>query len=208
MSSASPKPRSKRNALPVAPAEAVWWRQLFVESEDAQLVCDGEGVICEINRKAAQQFRLTREGSLFQCGLLAPGAASQLRDALARSDPHPETLGTIGVTCPNGACLVADLYLTPLEADRWLLAIRDASRRWGLETHAQRLLAAIDATPDVVMLTDAQFRITFVNPAFEAATGYTIEDAVGKPVDCFQPTAEQSKTQEYLNGAEIGRAHV
>ena len=204
MSSASPKPRPKRNALPAAPAEAAWWRQLFVESEDAQLVCDGEGVICEINRKAAQQFRLTREGSLFQCGLLAPGAASQLRDALARSDPHPETLGTIGVTCPNGACLVADLHLTPLEANRWLLAIKDASRRWGLETHAQRLLAAIDATPDVVMLTDAQFRITFVNPAFEAATGYTIEDALGKPVDFFQATAEQSKTQEYLNGAARG----
>ena len=204
MSSASPKPRPKRNALPAAPAEAAWWRQLFVESEYAQVVCDGEGVICEINRKAAQQFRLTREGSLFQCGLLAPGAASQLRDALARSDPHPETLGTIGVTCPNGACLVADLHLTPLEADRWLLAIKDASRRWGLETHAQRLLAAIDATPDVVMLTDAQFRITFVNPAFEAATSYTIEDALGKPVDFFQAAAEQSKTQEYLNGAARG----
>lgn len=202
--SASPKPRPKKNALQAAPSEAAWWRQLFVESEDAQLVCDGKGVICEINRKAAQQFGLARRGVLFQSGLLAPGATSQLRDALARSIPHTETLGTIGVTCPNGACLVADLHLTPLEPGRWLLAIKDASRRWGLETHTQRLLAAIDATPDVVVLTDAQFRITFVNPAFEAATGYTIEDALGKPVDCFQAAAEQSKTREYLDGATRG----
>jgi PAS domain S-box-containing protein len=177
---------------------------LFVESEDAQLVCDGDGVICEINRKAAQQFGLARRGALFQSNLLAPGAAGQLRDALARSVTHTETLGTIGVTCPNGACLVADLHLTPLEPSRWLLSIKDASRRWGLETHTQRLLAAIDATPDVVVLTDAQFRITFVNPAFEAATGYTIEDALGKPVDCFQAAAEQSKTREYLDGASRG----
>jgi PAS domain S-box-containing protein len=177
---------------------------LFVESEDAQLVCDGEGVIREINRKAARQFGLARRGALFKSNLLAPGAAGQLRDALVRSVKHAETLGTIGVTCPNGACLVADLHLTPLEPGRWLLTIKDASRRWGLETHTQRLLAAIDATPDVVVLTDAQFRITFVNPAFEAATGYTFEDALGKPVDCFQAVAEHSKTREYLDGATRG----
>jgi len=202
--SAVPKPRSTRKPAPTAPAEAAWWRQLFVESEDAQLVCDGEGVIRNVNRKAAQQFGLVRRAALFKSGLLAPGAASQLRDALLRKGEHSETLGTIGVTCPNGACLVADIQLTPLEAGRWLLTIKDASRRRGLETHTQRLLAAIDATPDVVLLTDAQFRITFANPAFESATGYAIEDALGKPVDAFQAPAEKAKTREYLDGAARG----
>jgi len=202
--SARPKPRPTRNALQTRRAEAAWWRPLFVESDDAQLICDGEGIIREVNRKAAQQFGLKSRCALFKSGLLAPGAAGQLRDALAQNVTRTETLGTIGVTCPNGACLVADLHLTPLEPGRWLLAIKDASQRWGLETHTQRLLAAIDATPDVVVLTDAQFRITFANPAFEAATGYTIKDALGKPVDFLQAAAEQSKTREYLDGATRG----
>jgi PAS domain S-box-containing protein len=185
-------------------SQDAWWRQLFIESDDAQLVCDRDGVICEVNLKAAQQFGLASDGSLFRSGLLAPGATRQLREALGRSSTHGESLGTIGVTCPNGACLVADLHLAPLESGRWLLAIKDASRRWGQETHTQRLLAAIDATPDVVVLTDAQFRITFVNPAFESATGYTIRDVLGKPVDFFQAAAEKAKTREYFDGAARG----
>jgi len=201
--SALPKP-SLSPSVPIGPAGAGWWRHLFVESEDAQLVCDRDGVVCEVNRKAVQQFGLSTERCLFECGLLAPGAASQLREALCREEQQTETLGTIGITCPNGACLVADLQLAPFDSNRWLLVIKDASRRWRLETHTQRLLAAIDSTPDVVMLTDAQFCITFVNPAFEGATGYALEDAHGQPVDFFQSPEDKAKTPEYLDGARRG----
>jgi len=150
----------------VATTEATWWRHLFVESEDAQVVCDREGVIWEVNRKAGLQFGLSRHSCLFRSGLLPPGVVIQLREALAREAQQTETIGTIGITCPGGACLVADLQLTPFDHKRWLLVIKDASRRWRMETTTQRLLAAIDSTPDVVILTDAQFCITFVNPAF------------------------------------------
>lgn len=67
-----------------------------------------------------------------------------------------------------------------------------------------RLLAAIDSTPDVVLLTDAQFRITFANPAFESATGYSTPDALGKSVDFFQAPNEEPKAREYRDGAVRG----
>src|SRR5688572_26033198 len=111
--SASPKSRAKRNALSAATAEAVWWRPLFIESDDAQLVCDGQGVVREVNRKAALQFGLKCRDGLFKSNLLAPGASRQLRDAFNRNAGRTERLGTIGITCPSGACLVADLQLTP-----------------------------------------------------------------------------------------------
>ena len=168
------------------------------------MLCDGNGVVREANRKAGQQFGISPECRLFERGLFAPAAATQLRDALNPNAKHPGTLPNIGVTLPGGVCLVADLQITPFEPDCWLLVIKDASRRWRLETHTQRLLAAIDSTPDVVILTDAEFHITFVNPAFEAATGYTIEDAMGKSVDFFQAPDERSKTREYLDGATRG----
>lgn len=88
---------------------AVWWQHLFVDSDDPQVVCDRDGVVCEVNRRAAQRFGLTTGHRLLQCPALAPGAAAQLRDALARGTDKTETLGTIGITCAEGTCLVADL---------------------------------------------------------------------------------------------------
>ena len=197
------KSKAKQVTSSAAPTGAAWWQHLFVESEDAQIVCDDVGSVREANRRAAEQFDLKPHDSIFDSGRLAPGATSQLRDALARQTQRTETLGTVGITCPSGVCLIADVHLVPLDAGRWLLVIKDASRRWRLEAHTQRLLAAIDSTPDVVILTDAQFAITFVNPAFENATGYTIEEALGRPVDFFQ-VDERSRTNEYLDGAARG----
>jgi PAS domain S-box-containing protein len=187
-----------------APSDPVWWQHLFVEAEDAQLVCDRDGTVLEVNRRAEQQFGLTSQHNLLACGLLAPGAARQLCEALARETRQTESIGTIGLTCPNGACLIADARLAPFDEGRWLLIIKDASRRWRLEAHTQRLLAAIDSTPDVVVLTDSQFSITFVNPAFESATGYALEDVLGRPVDFFQSPEDKEETLKYLDGARRG----
>src|SRR6185436_11760056 len=175
-----------------------WWRHLFAESEDAQLVCDRAGLIVEVNRRAAQVLGLETQLNLFAVGVLSTAAAAHLRELLARDCGHTETISTVGLSCPTGLCLVADLQVTRFDHGRSLIAIKDATRRLRMETHTQRLLAAIDSTPDVVILTDAQFRITFVNPAFEIATGYTIEEALGRSVDYFQAPGEKPKTGQYL----------
>ena len=185
-----------------------WWRYLFEDSEDAQVVCDQQGVLLETNRRAADQLGLARQTHLFKCGLLAGPSADRLRELLAHPpDPDatkPKTLASVSLTCPQGACLVADLHVLPLESGQFLVVLKDATRRWRIEAQTQRLAAAIDSTPDVVILTDASFQITFVNPAFENATGYTIEEALGRSVDSFQSPDETAKTAEYLNGARRG----
>lgn len=70
--------------------------------------------------------------------------------------------------------------------------------------HTHRLLAAIDSTPDVVILTDQDYRITFVNPAFEAATGYGVENVLGRMVDAFHAPNQEDKVREYKEGARRG----
>jgi two-component system cell cycle sensor histidine kinase/response regulator CckA len=201
----SPSPAPQFESTPgQATIPSVWWKHLFGDSDDPQVVCDRDGVVCEVNRRASERFQLSVGARLLQCPMLAPGAAAQLREALDRGTEKAETLGTVGITCAEGTCLVADLQVVPLDSGRWLLVIRDASRRWRLETHTQRLVAAIDSTPDVVVLTDAQFRVTFVNPAFEDATGYSIEEALGQPVDFCQASMESSKTREYQDGVARG----
>ncbi len=195
---ALPNASPGEGAPPTSPVDTGWWRHLFAESEDAQLVCEREGLIVEVNRRAEQLLGLTGQTNLFAAGLLASVSSARLRELLERDRGQTETLSTIGLSCPTGLCLVADLQVTRFDHGRSLIAIKDATRRLRLETHTQRLLAAIDSTPDVVILTDAHFRITFVNPAFESATGYTIEEALGRSVDYFQAPGEEAKTRQYL----------
>lgn len=48
------------------------------------------------------------------------------------------------------------------------------------QAHVAELTAAVEHTADAVLLTDLQARIHYVNPAFEAATGYRAGDVIGQ----------------------------
>ncbi|MCR4310430.1 MAG: PAS domain S-box protein, partial [Deltaproteobacteria bacterium] len=52
-------------------------------------------------------------------------------------------------------------------------------RRKGEETRAQ-LAMAVEQSTDVIVVTDREGTIQYVNPAFERSTGYSREEAVGK----------------------------
>src|SRR5437773_12435712 len=78
------KNRAKSSGQPGRPTAATWWRHLFVESDDVQLVCDRHGVVWTANRKAEEQFGLFPKQCLFEGGLLAAEAAEELRQGLAR----------------------------------------------------------------------------------------------------------------------------
>lgn len=56
----------------------------------------------------------------------------------------------------------------------------NVSERVRVERSNRLLARALDATSDMVMLTDAKGRIVFVNTAFESATGYSLSDLVGR----------------------------
>ena len=48
------------------------------------------------------------------------------------------------------------------------------------EADLKRLATAIEQTAEFIVVTDAQARIQYVNPAFVAVTGYTREEAIGQ----------------------------
>jgi PAS domain S-box-containing protein len=183
---------------------AALWRHLFLDSEDAQVICDGEGIVVEVNREAATRFGLERGTGLAVSGLFPLDVWTQVDAVMKGSIPQPFTLPGVGVHLPGGGNRVVDLKIASLNGGTWLLTWKDASRRLRLETHTHRLLAAIDSTPDVVILTDQDYRITFVNPAFEAATGYIIEDVVSRMVDAFHAPHQEDKIREYKEGARRG----
>ena len=56
----------------------------------------------------------------------------------------------------------------------------NVTERKGAEAERERLMAAIEQAGEIVIITDPEGTIQYVNPAFAAVTGYTREEAVGK----------------------------
>ena len=56
----------------------------------------------------------------------------------------------------------------------------DITERKRAEAERVRLMAAIEQAGEIVVITDPEGTIQYVNPAFETVTGYTREEVVGK----------------------------
>lgn len=187
----------------------LWWQNWFDQSEDSQIVCQWDGFVLETNRKAVQMLGFspeqTRKDPFLLFNLVTPAEATRLAKLLRREEGRQEMLPGIVLHCPNQLQLVADLQVTPLGKGCSLVSFRDASRRWRMETHLQRLMTAMDTTPDVVYLTDAEGKIAFVNSTFQLVTGYNIEDTLGRRADFLRAPQSQPQTQACWSTIQAGR---
>jgi sigma-B regulation protein RsbU (phosphoserine phosphatase) len=61
-----------------------------------------------------------------------------------------------------------------------VVVFRDISERKRADERLQRLSSAVEQTADSVMITDRRGTIEYVNPAFEATTGYSSAEALGQ----------------------------
>lgn len=193
-----------RNKQPVS-CHAGWWHTLFQTSEEAQLVCALDGGIRDYNRKAQFLFEfspLQPAGSVLD--YFTESAGTSLRNMLASNEQGHDQLKSVSFLSAGRLTLLVDITLGRLDEEHWLVTLKDASRRWRMESHAQRLAQALDATPDVFFLTDADFRITYVNSAFHTVTGHTIEETLGRVSDFLRKPGEKEKILGYLSAVAQG----
>lgn len=190
-----------------------WWQAAFEAAEHAQVVCHRDGRVLQFNRRAAQHFHWNGGATADSPPLqilqwLAPPADQKLKLLLQRQPARPDILHSV-ITLRDGAPhLPVDVEIIPLGEDPFLLIFKDVSRRLRLEAHIQRLITAIDATPDVFFLADADLRITYVNPAFQTTTGYSMEEVLGRPDAFLRAPFEQEKVQAYLDTVTQGREWI
>jgi len=64
----------------------------------------------------------------------------------------------------------------------------DVTARRITDQAVRRLAQAVEVTTDAVVITDAEARIEYVNPAFVQTTGFTPEQALGRPISLFAVT--------------------
>lgn len=183
-----------RDAIhPLPPGREGWWRLFFDHSEDPLLVCRRDGTIEEANPRAIHLLSLPNN-ALCPClfDSLSPTSARAVAECLKRDGQRQNMIPGVRMIIRQNTPHIVDVQVTPLDEGFMLVTLRDVSRRWRMESHAQRLITAIDATPDVIFLADADFRLTFVNSAFQVVTGYTIEDALGRPLDFLRAPGQES----------------
>jgi PAS domain S-box-containing protein len=80
----------------------------------------------------------------------------------------------------TGESIFQEITLTSL-ADNGLICIcRDKTEERNQKLRLERAAVVTDNTSSVVIITDSQIRIQWVNKAFTNVTGYTLNDAIGK----------------------------
>ena len=68
--------------------------------------------------------------------------------------------------------------------------VRDISVRKRDEEERRRLAAAVEYAADAIMVTDAEWIVQYVNPAFEKVTGYAKEEVLGRNPYILAPDGE------------------
>src|SRR5262245_40541533 len=115
-----PTPGPGDPALPAA-----LWRQLFTESEHAQMICDRDGIIAEVNREAARLLGLERGMSLGKTRLLDAEALGRVQCAFSGSMLQPFVLPGVNLVVAGVEGRVADLKISSLGTGCWLLSFKD-----------------------------------------------------------------------------------
>ena len=171
-------------------AESVRFQARLLESvRDAVIVVDQQGVTSYWNAGAEEILGFTAKemvGRTMQ-PLVVPGMDAEsgaLWDAIKRGEI--DSVDWRG-TRKDGSPVWLDVRVSPLtneggEMVGFLGVAKDVTARKEAELELARLGAAIEHATDGVVVTDAEDRVVYVNPAFERMSGFAGYEVTGRAV--------------------------
>jgi PAS domain S-box-containing protein len=95
-------------------------------------------------------------------------------------------------------CLKGNLARLPMAVDRALREFSAATALQEKEGERARVTAAVYQAEEVVVITEPQGRIVYVNPAFTRVTGYGPEEAVGRTPRLLQSGKQDKSFYEQM----------
>jgi two-component system, cell cycle sensor histidine kinase and response regulator CckA len=164
-------------------------RSTFESTADGLLVVDRAGRIVSFNERFVSLWRMPREILEARDDEAARNhALNQLKDPDAflqrveRLYSHPEVEGFDILEFKDGR--VFERYSCAQRLDGEPIGrvwcFRDITERRRSEESVLKLSRVVEQTADSVLITNAEGIIEYVNPAFEAMTGYRSKDILGK----------------------------
>lgn len=79
-----------------------------------------------------------------------------------------------------------------------LLSAEDITERKQAEQELKRLSAAVVESANMIVITDTEGIIEYVNPQFSRVTGYSLAEAVGKPASILKSGKQDKEFYEHL----------
>ncbi len=175
-------------------------------SEDAIISKDLNGIVTTWNRAAERIFGYAANEMIGQpVSILSPPdrrhEMSQVLERIKRGEriDHYQTVRRR----KDGSVIHVSLAVSPVhDASGRITGASKISRDITAEVRAQeeiveqreRLGVTLRSIGDAVMATDAQGRVTYLNPIAERLTGWASEDAAGRPLeDVFRIINEESR---------------
>jgi sigma-B regulation protein RsbU (phosphoserine phosphatase) len=196
--------------------------QYAVNQSSLVAITDSAGTITYINRKFSEISGYAKEELVGQ------------NHRILKSGYHPKAYfedlwGTVtdgrvwrGRICNrarDGSRFWVDTTIVPLMTDgkpeRYLAIRTDITDHMRQEAELARLSSAVEQTADAIIITDVKGVIEYVNPAFEATTGYSRAEAIGEtprllksglqPPEYYQRLWATLSAGEVFRGTPINR---
>ncbi|MGY6409540.1 MAG: PAS-domain containing protein [Alkalilacustris sp.] len=148
---------------------------------DPVLELDAQGRICTVHASADTPLhRAARAGAgQMPHAVLGRGNAHTLRALLDRASTRGRaTEAALAVVLPQGTARV-DVSAAPRAMGGHVLVLRDVTRQHAQTAEIRRLGEVARLTRNPVIIADREGRIEWVNAAFEALTGWPLEEARG-----------------------------
>ena len=163
------------------------YRRLFESAKDGILILDADtGKVVDVNPFLAQMLGFSHKvfmgKHLWEIGPFANIAAS--KDAfMSLKDKEYIRYDDLPLETADGRIVEVEFVSNVYLVDHTKVIqcnIRDISERKRAEAERERLLLAIEQAGEMIVITDPEGTIQYVNPAFERVTGYSRQEALGE----------------------------
>ena len=163
------------------------YRRLFESAKDGILILDADtGKVLDVNPFLSQLLGIPHKAflgkHLWDLGPFASIAASKKAFKILQ-DKEYIRYDDLPLKTHDGRVIdvefVSNVYLVD-HARVIQCNIRDITKRKQTETEREGLLSAIEQTGEMIVITDTEGDIQYVNSAFERVTGYSRKEAIGQ----------------------------
>jgi len=158
------------------------YRELVEQAVDGIFIVDSTGRINLVNPKGCDMLGYSEE-ELLQLNIADTYPLEECERA------HDKMNGIQGngtlqferrMRRKDGTLFPVEVNLRRLADGRFQGIIRDLTERKKAEESMQKLQRAVEQTDEVVMMTEVDGTLTYVNPAFEKVYGYSKHEALGQ----------------------------
>ncbi len=160
---------------------------LFQQAYDSILLLK-QDLIIDCNSKASKLFNILKEDLINRSikefiSEKNQNLLEQFYNAIANPEQAEGKSFQLSLRKSNGQVFDGELNISVVDLKGAKVAqvfIRDVTERKQFLEHLEKFKRAIENTDEMLMITDVNGHIEYVNPAFEKITGYKLEEVKGK----------------------------